>query len=92
MFYAAAAVIQTFNKMPLKRLDCNDCHSEEIQDELLADDSDVFDNRSSNLTLEIGLGDINDEPCKSYFITINISIHNLSCLSVTDFFHLKFKI
>lgn len=64
MYNAAAAVIQIFNKMPLKRLDCNDCHSEEIQDELLADDSDVFDNRSSNLTLEIGLGDRNEEPCK----------------------------
>ncbi|XP_052062738.1 sorting nexin-21-like [Mytilus californianus] len=60
--YNAAAVNQIFNKMPLKRLDCNDGHSEESQDELLADDSDVFENRSSNLTLEIGLGDLNEEP------------------------------
>lgn len=64
MCNAAAVVIQISNNMPLTRLDCNYCQSEEIQDELLADDSDVFDNRSSNLTLEIGLGDRNEEPCK----------------------------
>lgn len=51
--------------MPLKKQDRISGHQENSQDEMLADDSDIFKNINPNLTLEIRQGDTNYTPCKN---------------------------
>lgn len=48
--------------MPLKKQDRISGHQENSQDEMLADDSDIFKNINPNLTLEIRQGDTNYTP------------------------------
>lgn len=59
--------------MPLRKQDRLSGRQEDSQDEILADDSDIFKNKDQNLTLVIG--DTNYTPCKNKEkFTINVII------------------
>jgi hypothetical protein len=70
--------------MPLKKQDRLSGLQENPQDEMLADDSDIFKNINPNLTLEIGLvGDTNYTPCKNkekFYINVTIYILEVDVL------------
>lgn len=65
--------------MPLKKQDRLSGLQENPQDEMLADDSDIFKNINPNLTLKIGpVGDTNYTPCKNKEkFSINVIIYIL---------------